>query len=176
VSQVYVIEQIGNLSWGVLQPGERKTVVTGRVRFTLVAYPYDGTNEPTTQDAVLSTLIPVATILDTAMAAIATGDAAAPAAGTVAAALGPIATSAAVINSAIFDDFDGSPIVGTLTMAGKAAFEKSLNAASRKGPYANGDWVHIRGGPTAKADFTKWGPIHLDVTGIRRRLFRPGFG
>jgi hypothetical protein len=173
VSQVYVIEQIGNLYWGVLQPGERKTVVTGRVRFTLVVYPYDGTNEPTTQDAVLSTLIPVATILDTAMAAIATGDAAAPAAGTVAAALGPIATSAAVINSAIFDD---SATAGTLTMAGKAAFEKSLNAASRKGPYANGDWVHIRGGPTAKADFTKWGPIHLDVTGIKKRLFRSGRG
>jgi hypothetical protein len=160
VSQVYVIKQVGNLYWGVLQPGERKTVVTGRVWFTLVVFPYDGSNEPTTSDAVLGTFIPVAAILVTAMAAVVTGGAAAPAAGTVAAALGPIATSAAVINSAIFA---GSATAGTLTVAGKAAFEKSINAATRKGHYANGDWVHIRGGPKATADFTTWGPIHLVV-------------
>ena len=45
---VYVIKQVGPLYWGVIKPGKRVSRHTGRVWFTVVTYPYDGTNEPTT--------------------------------------------------------------------------------------------------------------------------------
>ena len=66
---VCVISQVGPLYWRVLQPGERWTKQTGRVWFTLEAYPYTGGSEPTTTNAVLSILVLTAG----ALFAVATG-------------------------------------------------------------------------------------------------------
>lgn len=60
---VFVVRQVGPLHWKVLQPGERWSKQTGRVWFTLDAFPYDGNNEPTDADVALSILLPTIGIL-----------------------------------------------------------------------------------------------------------------
>lgn len=87
------ILQVGPLYWGVLQPGERASWSVGRVWFTIDIYPYDGKNEPSTTQAVVSILVPTVTALAAALTA---GLAAVPAAGTAAAALAPLVASEAV--------------------------------------------------------------------------------
>ena len=162
VPLVYVLSMLGPLYWGVLQPGERVARQTGRVWFTVTCYPYTGDNEPTNTQAVLGILIPAAAgiiILATGGAALA-----APAAGTAAAALAPLVTSTLVAGGAAAT---GTAL--TLFRPGTVLYEKFVEAATRalnkvekKGHYANGDWIHIRGGIVKDQPYSAWQPMRIE--------------
>ena len=66
---VVVVSQAGPLYWKALQPGQSWTQKTGKVWFTLEAYPYTGNNEPTKLGAAVSVLVPTGA----ALAAVLTG-------------------------------------------------------------------------------------------------------
>ncbi|CAM6089785.1 unnamed protein product [Calypogeia fissa] len=164
---VYVISQVGPLYWGVIQPDERVTRVTGRVWFTITCYPYDGKNEPTTMEAVLGVLIPTATALFiaiTAGIAAAGAIAALPAAGTAAASLQPL-----VAGPAFFGIEAGLGAGSTATAAAitaKNALIKSIELAYNKVEktrhYANGDWIHVRGGIKKNEPHSAWQPMRFE--------------
>ena len=164
VPLVYVISMLGPLYWGVIQPGDRVTRQTGRVWFTVTCYPYDGKNEPTNTEAVLGVLIPAAmSIIVVASGGLAAA-AAAPAAGTAAAALGPIATSALVAGGAAATSTAVS-IVGPGVALKKEfvdAAEKALNSVKVTGHYANGDWLHVRGGIKKNEPYSAWQPMRFE--------------
>ena len=164
VPLVYVLSMLGPLYWGVLQPGDTITRQTGRVWFTVTCFPYTGDNEPTNSQAVLGVLIPAAIGIIT----IATGGlalaAAAPAAGTAAAALAPLATSVFVAG--------GTAATSTALAAirpGNFLYEKfvesatrALNKVGKTGHYANGDWIHVRGGIAKNQPHSSWQPMRFE--------------
>lgn len=155
------------MHWGVLQPGQRRQVNTGRVWFTLACYPYDGNNEPTTKDAVLGVLIPTVGALVLAATAGVAAVMAAPAAGTAAAALWPMVGA-----------FEGATATGIVTAAGFVGatskgcslaqkhlvmdLERVVGKVEKSGHYANGDWVHVRGGPKKGVNSGDWQPMRFE--------------
>ena len=148
VPLVYVLSMLGRLYWGVIQPGDRVTRQTGRVWFTVTCYPYDGYNKPTNTQAVLGVLMPaVAGIIVVATGGLAAA-AATPIAGTAAAALAPMATSALVAGGAEAASVGVSVIGPELALKKEFvdAAERALNQVKIMGHYANGDWLHVRGG------------------------------
>ena len=162
---VYVIKQVGPLYWGVIQPGERVTRHTGRVWFTVETYPYDGSNEPTTWQAVKGPLL----ISLASIAVVATGGAAAvaatPASGTAAAALAPLVSSPVVIGieAAASAAAAYGAAAATANTISETVLERELirtcNHVSKSGHYANGDWIHVRGGPKRDVHCLDWEPM-----------------
>ena len=135
---------------------------TGRVWFTVETYPYDGTNEPTTWQAVKGPLL----VSISALAIVATEGAAemdaVPAAGSCAAALAPIVTSPIVAGLLAGTYSAGSAIAAaeTFNEISKETLEKQLintcNHVSKAGHYANGDWIHVKGGPKKDVSPMQW--------------------
>jgi hypothetical protein len=136
------------------------------VWFTVTCYPWDGNNEPTTKDAVLSVLIPTVGALILAATAGFAAIAAAPAAGTAAAALWPLlgitegATAAGLVTAAGY--------IGATSTACSVAqrhlvynLERVTNRVEKTGHYANGDWIHVRGGPRRGVDSGIWQPMNF---------------
>lgn len=167
VPLVYVISQVGPLYWGVIQPGERVTRVTGRVWFTVKCYPYDGQNEPATKDAVLGVLIPtvaaIAVVITAGMAAATT----IPAAGSYAAVLASIARDArATIESTAGAAWVSDKLYGSISKKVREAFTRDasrcLNCVTKHGHYANGDWIHVRGGIQKKKKHSAWQPMRFE--------------
>jgi len=169
---VYVISQVGPLYWGVLQPGERVTRCTGRVWFTIDCFAYDGTNEPKTDKAVLQTLIPSLAVLGVFVTggwAWAAASAALPAAGTAQAALlpllpiseAPLAIGAVAGGKAVVTAF-GAAKVAQEVLVSKEHLERGLKPAHKTGHYANGDWLHVRGGPKTGVDGSAWGGFRFE--------------
>ena len=164
VPLVYVLSMLGPLYWGVIQPGDRVTRQTGRVWFTVTCYPYDGKNEPTNTQAVLGILIPAVT----GLIIVATGGlaaaAATPIAGTAAAALAPLATSALVTGVEAAAGMAVTAIGPGLTL--KKTFvdaaERALNQVKITGHYANGDWLHVRGGIKKNEPYSAWQPMRME--------------
>ena len=161
---VYVLSMLGPLYWGVIQPGDRVTRQTGRVWFTVTCYPYDGKNEPTNTQAVLGVLIPAAIGIITVATGGLAGLAAAPAAGTAAAALAPMATSALVTAASAAAGAAVTTIGPGLTLKKEFvdAAERALNQISVKGHYANGDWLHVRGGIKKNEPYSAWQPMKFE--------------
>ncbi|CAM6100183.1 unnamed protein product [Calypogeia fissa] len=145
---VYVISQVGPLYWGVIQPGERVTKITGRVWFTITCYPYDGKNEPTTMEAVLGVLIPTAAALFIAITAGVAAAGAIPAAGTAAAALQPLVAGPAFVGIGAEVGAGGAATTAAITAKNALikSIERAYNKVEKTGHYANGDWIHVRGG------------------------------
>lgn len=169
---VYVISQVGPLCWGVLRPGKRITRCTGGVWFTIDCYAYDGINEPKTQDAVLATLVP--TLL--ALRVVATGGwacfsaaaAAIPAAGTAQAALASLLPlSEAPLVTGVIAGGKAAATASALAVPAhkilvkKEVLESSLKPARKTGHYANGDWIHVHGGPRKGLEPYEWKPLHF---------------
>jgi hypothetical protein len=169
---VYVISQVGPLYWGVIQPGERVTRCTGRVWFTIDCFPYDGDNEPKTEDAVIATLVP--TLLGLGVVAVGgwafmgAAAAATPVAGTAQAALaqllplsaapgvaGTIAGGGAAVNAV-----GVSAKVYDITVK-KKHVEESMRSVRKTGHYANGDWLHVQGGPRKGVNSEDWGRLYF---------------
>jgi hypothetical protein len=169
---VYVISQIGPLYWGVIQPGQRVTRCTGRVWFTIDCFPYNGENEPQTKDAVIATLVP--TLLGLGVVAISGGAfmgaaaAAAPLAGTAQAALAPLLPVTAApgvvgtvaAGSAGYQAFEWSAKIHGLVVK-KEHVEESTKSAKKTGHYANGDWLHVHGGPKKGVNSEEWKRLHF---------------
>jgi hypothetical protein len=161
---VYVIGMAGPMYWGVLQPEERMTKETGRVWFTVTCYPYDGHNEPTTQQVVLGNLIPAAA----AIFVIATGGMAAagaiPAAGTAAAALAPLVEAPAL--AGLVASIVATPAAWSVATGTQRVFldslERAMNKVEKTGHYANGDWLNVRGGIKKGQDFSAWQPMRFE--------------
>ncbi len=161
---VYVLSMLGPLYWGVVQPGQRVTRQTGRVWFTVTCYPYDGKNEPSNTQAVLGVLIPASIgIIVVATGGLAAA-AAAPAAGTAAAALAPMVTSAFVAGGA-------AATSAALTVIGPGvalkkefvdAAKRALNQVEVTGHFANGDWLHVRGGIKKNEPYSAWHPMRFE--------------
>ena len=167
VPLVYVIKQVGPSYWGVIKPGKRVSRHTGRVWFTVETYPYDGTNEPTSWQAVKGPFL----VSISAFATVAIGGAAAmaavPAAGSCAAALAPIVTSPIVAGLLAGTCSAGSAIAAAEAFNGisKEILEKQLiktcNHVSKAGHYANGDWIHVKGGPKKDVSPMQWKTMHF---------------
>lgn len=164
VSLVYVISQLGPLYWGVIQPGERVSRHTGRVWFTVETYPYDGRNEPSTWDAVCGPLLATITSIVVVATAGTAAAAVSPATGSLAAALAPIVTSPAVTGFAAGLIAAGE--YGAMAYGLKKELEKkltdTLNRVVKHGHYANGDWIHVRGGPKENIDFRMWKKMRFE--------------
>ena len=164
VPLVYVLSMLGPLYWGVIQPGERVTRQTGRVWFTVTCYPYDGNNEPTNTQAVLGVLIPtVASIIVVATGGLAAA-AATPIAGTAAAALAPLTTSALVAGGVAAAEMAVTVIGPGLVLKKEFvdAAERALNQVKITGHYANGDWLHVRGGIKKNEPYSAWQPMRIE--------------
>ena len=164
VRLVYVLSMLGPLYWGVIQPGARVTRQTGRVWFTVTCYPYDGNNEPTNTQAVLGVLIPAVTgIIVVATGGLAVA-AATPIAGTAAAALAPMATSALVAGGAAAAEMAVTVIGPGLALKKEFvdAAERALNQVKIMGHYANGDWLHVRGGIKKNEPYSAWQPMRIE--------------
>ncbi|KAL8935865.1 MAG: hypothetical protein Q9216_005216 [Gyalolechia sp. 2 TL-2023] len=164
VPLVYVLSMLGPLYWGVIQPGDRVTRQTGRVWFTVTCYPYTGDNEPTNTQAVLGVLIPAAMGIIIVATGGAAAAAAAPAAGTIGAALAPIATSALVSGGAAATGV-ATTIIGPGIALQKTfvdAAERALNMVKETGHYANGDWLHVRGGIKKDEPHSAWKPMRFE--------------
>ena len=101
-----------------------------------------------------------------ALATVATGGAASmaavPAAGSCAAALAPIVTSPIVAGLLAGTYSAGSAIAAaeTFNEISKETLEKQLintcNHVSKAGHYANGDWIHVKGGPKKDVSPMQW--------------------
>ncbi|KAG9853808.1 hypothetical protein KCU98_g3019, partial [Aureobasidium melanogenum] len=168
---VYVISQVGPLYWGVIQPGERVTRCTGRVWFTVQCYPYNGKNEPQTGDAVVATLFPtligLAVVVSGGLAFAGAAAAAAPLAGTAQATLAsllPLSEAPLVVGA-----MAGGAAASTTYKVGQTVYsivkkeelEHSLKPARKTGHYANGDWIHVHGGPKKDVPSYQWEPLHF---------------
>eukprot|EP00246_Nothoceros_aenigmaticus_P017771 TRINITY_DN8910_c0_g1_i1.p1 TRINITY_DN8910_c0_g1~~TRINITY_DN8910_c0_g1_i1.p1 ORF type:complete len:236 (+),score=26.27 TRINITY_DN8910_c0_g1_i1:76-783(+) len=151
VPLVFVISQVGPLFWGVLQPGESAIRKTGHVWFTIDMYLYDGKNEPTSQDAVLSILIPTATAI---AAAVTAGFAAVPLAGSAAAALAPIVTSTVAVDAICAAG-------GTaLSMGFQAVLRDTTSPIKIRGFFVGGDeHITVDGGPKSGVRAHQWEPL-----------------
>lgn len=172
VPLVYVISQVGPLYWGVIQPGERVSRHTGRVWFTVDCFPYDGHNEPQTKDAVIATLVP--TILGLGVVAVGgwafmgAAAAATPIAGTAQAILAellplsaaPEVAGAIAGGSAAFTAFGASEKIHGWVVT-KKQVEDSMTSVRKTGHYANGDWLHVHGGPRKGVNPEEWGRLHF---------------
>lgn len=166
---VYVISQIGPLYWGVIQPQERVTRCTGRVWFTVTCFPYNGFNEPAQKDAVLQTLIPslamLGVIVTGGTAAIAAGAAVGPAAVALAPILPITATPTGVMVTAGAGAMANAYAVGEIAnkfLVPESVLARCTEKVEKKGHYANGDWLHIKGGPQTAVDPKVWMPLHFE--------------
>lgn len=171
---VYVISQLGPLYWGVIQPGERVTRCTGRFWFTIDCFAYDGTNEPETKNAVVQTLVPALGILGVLVsggwAFMGAAAAAAPTVGTAQAAFvpllpvceAPLAVGALAGGKAAASAFAVAETANKLLVS-KDCLERGLKAAQKKGHYANGDWLHVRGGPQKGVDPAEWQGLRFET-------------
>ncbi|KAJ5492557.1 hypothetical protein N7539_001303 [Penicillium diatomitis] len=161
---VYVLSMPGPLYWGVLQPGERVTRQTGRVWFTVTCYPYDGHNEPSEEQRILGILIPTAAAIILAATGGAAFAAATPVAGTAAAALAPLTTSAMVNAAAAVAGAAGTVggIAHSLQKEFVDAATRCLNKVEKTGHYANGDWIHVRGGIKHNEPYSAWKPMRFE--------------
>lgn len=164
---VYAISQTGPLYWGVLQPGERVTRHTGRVWFTVTCYPYTGSNEPTNTEAVLGILIPTAAVLVVAATGGVAYALAAPASLTAASAFAPLVpfTQSAAVVAAI-ETAGVASVAYTTQQSVREHFVKSVARAAHKvevmGHFANGDWLHVRGGIQKGVDHSAWQPMRFE--------------
>ena len=161
---VYVISQVGVLYRGIIQPGERVIRLTGRVWFTVTCYPYDGTNLPTDKDVILPIFIWIGAAIALAATAGTAALAAAPAVGTAQVIFAGTATAASV-NGAAAAIAAGPAVYGGAQAAQSALvgdLERTLNAVVLKGHYANGDWLHVRGGPREGVVHSAWEPLRFE--------------
>jgi hypothetical protein len=164
---VWVVSHVGPLYWGVLQPGQRVTQETGRCWFTVTCYPYDGHNQPTTDDAILGVLIPTAAAIFVVATAGVAAAGAVPVAGTTAAALQPLVSwqfGPAAVGMAAAIKATGGAYAGA-TLAQKAfmgAMGRATNKVEKVGHYANGDWMHVRGGIKKNEPYSSWQPMRFD--------------
>ncbi|KAG7389241.1 hypothetical protein PHYPSEUDO_010799 [Phytophthora pseudosyringae] len=164
---VFVISQVGPLYWGVINPGERVTRITGRVWFTVKCYPYDGHNEPTTADAVWGVVIPTAAALAIVVTAGTAAAATAPVAGSYAAVLAPIAgETLAAAEAGAAAAYAAGKLASTIVPVAHSMLIKDasrcLNCVTKHGHYANGDWIHVRGGIKKNVLSSTWQPMRFE--------------
>lgn len=164
----YIISQANPLYYGVIQPGDRITRQTGRVWFTVSTFPYTGTGEPSYAQVVAAELVP--TVLDLLKIGLRKwGDDA----GKLSA--GIIEKFQVIVKPhldgnmlpASFKEQDAKVVdIGGVKYTVKGEFatklEGSLNRVSKSGHYANGDWLHVRGGPKAGVDWRSWEAMRFE--------------
>lgn len=132
------LEQVGCLYYGTIKPGESFDRNTGAVWFTIKAHIQPDGQEPRTDwDCVK----PVAAIVGAVLlSAVTAGYGAVPAAGTAAAALAPIATSA-VTSAAVGAGLSTSAVVlSKATFAQAGTLLGPNGSAELKGQYAGYEW------------------------------------
>ena len=173
---VVVVSQAGPLYWTALQPGQSWTQKTGKVWFTLEVYPFTGNNKPTKLGAAVSVLVPTGA----ALAAVVTGkllfalfqhcclqtDVAAKA-----------SARSLRLRSISYEVLDkpftlhlragglGAGFASAAIFGGKAmhsALTRSCNHAMKKGHYADGHQVRVRGGPKKSKPCKEWKPLRFE--------------
>ena len=84
-----------------------------------------------------------------------------PVAGTLGAAFTPLLVSSAINETVIVAVASGAVTRG-VTGALKTAITLSCTGVMKKGHYANGDWVHVRGGPKRDVPMEQWEAMRFE--------------
>lgn len=161
----YVISEGAPLYYGVIQPGDRITRQTGRVWFSVSTFPYTGAGEPTYDKIVANEIF--STLFDVLRAVTKGRDKD-----------GNINSMMNLFQKAIKPQLDGNflsldkePYGKVFTIDGQKyvvnkefadKLDQTLNRVSKHGHYANGDWLHVRGGPKADQDWHNWESMRFE--------------
>ena len=155
----YSIEQVSPLYWGTIQPGERITKQTGRVWFTVrfcaAATNYDKVDPPSTDSICAAAAYPysqsekLAEVIDV-------GD------------LKDWVKVEARDRARLERWEDGARSVrhaGADTIVKGDFYDacaRAFGEVKRTGHYANGDWLHVRGGIENNQPYAQWSSMRIE--------------